>query len=134
MPSNDLELENTHQRKIIAERKNTKIRKKEMKTLSIKVNSYSNTRRHVQFWSKAEPYSTLTINIPEANIEQDEFIMNASHELYCAKVNAYLVQNNIIRKTDRKVKSGYQTYSVWKFMQDINEVASSNITLEDTIL
>lgn len=102
-----------------------------MTTLSLQSNMYrNNNRMHIRIWGPDGPYSTLTINIPEYPLEDDEFIMNKDHEKYCGSLNTYLIENKVIRKTEKLAHSGYQTYSVWKILQEIDEVDLSNFKLE----
>ena len=99
-------------------------------TLSVQSNMYrNNNRTHIRFWGPDGPYSTLTINIPDYPLEENEFIMNKDHEKYCNALNDYLVDQQVIKKTSKVAKSGYQTYTVWEFIQDIEEVDLSRFKL-----
>ena len=98
-------------------------------TLSTEIQLYQNERKRVQFWADDGPYSTMTINIPDSDLEQDEFVMNRTHHQYCKQLNTYMVEKKYIEQTHKTVRSGYAEYTIWKFLEPPESFDLSNFIL-----
>lgn len=98
-------------------------------TLSTEINMYQNKRKKVQFWAHDGPYSTMTINIHDLDLEPNEFVMNRTHEQYCKELNTYMVEKQYIEQTNKTVRSGYAEYSIWRFLQEPESFDFKNFKL-----
>ena len=101
-------------------------------TLSTEVKLYrTNKRKKVLFWAHDGPYSTMTINIDGLDLEPNEFVMNRTHEQYCKELNTYMMQKQYIEQTNKRVRSGYAEYSIWKFLEQPENFDLSNFLMQD---
>ena len=68
------------------------------------------------------PYSTMTINIPQAQLDDNEFIMNATHSKYCQGINKILTEKGYISNTGKVCTAGFQTYQIWTRHKSLNNL------------
>lgn len=61
-----------------------------------------------------EPWATLTVNIPNATIEEDEILVKAWSEN--EKVAEVALQTGLFEDTGKRVPTGYEYAQVWKLL------------------
>ena len=85
-----------------------------------------NRRTRIDIVEDGLPYSTMTVNIPECYLNDNEFIMNSNHEKYCGKINEFLIKIKAIKTSGKKVANGYQIYSIYELTKPIESIDLSN--------
>jgi hypothetical protein len=78
---------------------------------------YTNGRVAIQLISVEdnEPYAVASVNVPDARLESDEVIIKDYSEN--EGMLEFLLQNNIVTLTDRKIQSGWVTMPVCKLIK-----------------
>ena len=77
---------------------------------------YANERIAIQLLSitHQEPFATLTVNVPEIDLEDDELLIKGYSEN--AEVStAIMEQTDLFVNTGRIINLGYVNVMVWKF-------------------
>lgn len=69
--------------------------------------------------SDGEEYSPFTVNIPYAELAKDEFVFDANNG--SKEVLKKLLEESLITKTNKSVKSGFVDYPIYKFTNGSKE-------------
>jgi hypothetical protein len=63
--------------------------------------------------SEGCPYANLSIDIPEAELSDDEFIFDKNN---AGRLVSQLIETGFFKPTGRDLHSGYCTYPVWQIL------------------
>lgn len=85
--------------------------------LTIKIGTYNNGRKAIQLLTKeGMPYAVATINIPDADLKEDEVIIKNYSENQ--GILEMLIENDIVVNTYREIKTGMVSVPVCKLLID----------------
>lgn len=83
-----------------------------MKARPITAELYSNLRIAIQVWEPSgEPYCRLSVNLPEAEVGDDEFCLNREVSW---PIRQQMLATGRFVATERSVKAGFGASPVWK--------------------